>query len=113
MLSRVEAQAYKTCGTCIWILHNTIGDKTSSLVMERDNALLKCTRAEAILALMEFYHLGILPYPAQVTGPLLLLQEFVLHDRIQSAVTNPLNKAKEEFKTYTSKKKNDLFDSFF
>lgn len=68
--------------------------------MERDNALLKCTRAEAILALMEFYHLGILPYPAQVTGPLLLL-----HDRIQSAVTNPLNKAKEEFETYTSKKK--------
>lgn len=54
-----------------------------------------------------------MPYPAPVTGLLLLLQEFVLHDRIQSEVTNPLNKAKEEFVTYTLKKKNDLLDSIF
>lgn len=50
-------------------------------------------------------------YPAQVTVPILLLQEFVLHNRIQRAYTNPLNKAKKKFET--SKKKNNSLDSFF
>lgn len=73
--------------------------------------MLKCTRAEAILRMMKFDQLGILPYPAQVTVPILLLQEFVLQDRIQRA--NTLNKTKKKFETNTSKKKNDSLDSFF
>lgn len=75
--------------------------------------MLKCTRAEAILRMMKFDQLGILPYSAQVTVPILLLQEFVLQDRIQRADTNTLNKAKKKFETNTSKKKNDSLDSFF
>lgn len=73
--------------------------------------MLKCMRAEAILRMMKFDQLGI--YPAQVTVPILLLQEFVLQDRIQRADTNTLNKAKKKFETNTSKKKNDSLDSFF
>lgn len=73
--------------------------------------MLKCMRAEAILRMMKFDQLGILPYPAQVTVPILLLQEFVLQDRIQRADTNTLNKAKKKFET--SKKKNNSLDSFF
>lgn len=75
--------------------------------------MLKCMRAEAILRMMKFDQLGILPYPAQVTVPILLLQEFVLQDRIQRADTNTLNKNKKKFETNTSKKKNDSLDSFF
>lgn len=75
--------------------------------------MLKCTRAEAILRMMKFDQLGILPYSAQVTVPILLLQEFVLQDRIQRADTNTLNKAEKKFETNTSKKKNDSLDSFF
>lgn len=73
--------------------------------------MLKCTRAEAILRMMKFDQLGILPYPAQVTVPILLLQEFVLQDRIQRADTN--TKTKKKFETNTLKKKNDSLDSFF
>lgn len=75
--------------------------------------MLKCMRAEAILRMMKFDQFGILPYPAQVTVPILLLQEFVLQDRIQRADTNTLNKTKKKFETNTSKKKNDSLDSFF
>lgn len=75
--------------------------------------MLKCTRAEAILRMMKFDQLGILPYSAQVTVPILLLQEFVLQDRIQRADTNTLNKAEKKFETNTSKKKNNSLDSFF
>uniref|UniRef100_K1P1T5 Uncharacterized protein n=1 Tax=Magallana gigas TaxID=29159 RepID=K1P1T5_MAGGI len=97
------AQAHKTTSG-VWILHNTIGDKTATLLMERDNVLSKCTGAEeAILAMLGYYYLGILPYPAQVTGPLLLLQDLVLEDKIHSGDTNVLNKAKKEFAAYASK----------
>lgn len=75
--------------------------------------MLKCMRAEAILRMMKFDQLGILPYSAQVTVPILLLQEFVLQDRIQRADTNTLNKAEKKFETNTSKKKNDSLDRFF
>lgn len=75
--------------------------------------MLKCTRAEAILRMMKFDQLGILPYSVQVTVPILLLQEFVLQDRIQRADTNTLNKAEKKFETNTSKKKNNSLDSFF
>lgn len=54
--------------------------------------MLKCMRVEAILRMMKFDQLGILPYPAQVTVPILLLQEFVLQDRIQRADTNTLQR---------------------
>lgn len=73
--------------------------------------MLKCMRAEAILRMMKFDQLGI--YPAQVTVPILLLQEFVLQDRIQRADTNTLIKTKKKSETNTSKKKNDSLDSFF
>lgn len=76
--------------------------------------MLKCTRAEAILRMMKFDQLGILPYSAQVTVPILLLQEFVLQDRIQRADTNTLNKSEKKFETNTSKKKNNsLHGQFF
>lgn len=63
--------------------------------------------------MMKFDQLGILPYSAQVTVPILLLQEFVLQDRIQRADTNTLNKAEKKFETNTSKKKNNSLDSCF
>lgn len=75
--------------------------------------MLKCTRVEAILRMMKFDQLGILPYSAQVTVPILLLQEFVLQDRIQRADTNTLNKAEKKFETNTSKKKNNSWTVFF
>lgn len=82
--------------------------------MERDNVLSKCTGAEeAILAMLGHYYLGILPYAAQVTGPLLFLQDLVLEDKIHSADTNVLNKAKKEFEAYASKKNEESLDSFF
>lgn len=82
--------------------------------MERDNVLSKCTEAEeAILAMLGYYYLGILPYPAQVTGPLLFLQDLVLEDKIHSWDTNVLNKAKKEFEAYASKKNEESLDSFF
>lgn len=107
------AQAHKTTSG-VWILHNTIGDKTATLLMERDNVLSKCTGAEeAILAMLGYYYLGILPYPAQVTGPLLLLQDLVLEDKIHSGDTNVLNKAKKEFAAYASKTNEESLESFF
>lgn len=81
--------------------------------MERDNVLkcavlLKCTGVEeAILTTMWFYYLRILPYPAQVTGPVLLIQDMVLEDRIHSVDTYALNKANKEYEAYTSKKNDE------
>lgn len=78
------------------------------------NVLSKCTGAEeAILAMLGFYYLAILPYPAQVTGPLLLLQDLVLEDKIHSEDTHALNKARKEFEAYASKKNEESLDSFF
>lgn len=79
--------------------------------MEKDNAQMHESRSN--LRMMKFDQLGILPYSAQVTVPILLLQEFVLQDRIQRADTNTLNKAEKKFETNTSKKKNNSLDSFF
>lgn len=81
--------------------------------MERDNVLLKCAVSkctgveEAILSTMGFYYLRILPYPAQVTGPVLLIQDMVLEDRIHSVDTYALNKANKEYEAYTSKKNDE------
>lgn len=81
--------------------------------MERDNVLLKCAVSkctgveEAILSTMGFYYLRILPYPAQFTGPTLLIQDLVLEDRIHSVDNYVLNKANKEYEAYTSKK-NDV-----
>lgn len=82
------AQAHRTTSG-VWILQRTIGEKTASLIMKKNNVLFKCGGAEeAIFSMMGFYYLGILTYPSQVTAPLLLLQDFVLEDIIQSADTN-------------------------
>lgn len=81
--------------------------------MERDNVLLKCAVSkctgveEAILSTMGFYYLRILPYPAQVTGPILLVQDLVLEDRIHSVDNYVLNKANKEYEAYTSKKNDE------
>lgn len=81
--------------------------------MERDNVLLKCAVSkctgveEAILSTMGFYYLRILPYPAQVTGPILLIQDLVLEDRIHSVDNYVLNKANKEYEAYTSKKNDE------
>lgn len=81
--------------------------------MERDNVLLKCAVSkctgveEAILSTMGFYYLRILPYPAQVTGPSLLIQDLVLDDRIHSVDNYVLNKANKEYEAYTSKKNDE------
>lgn len=83
------------------------------MLMERDNVLLKCAVSkctgveEAILSTMGFYYLRILPYPAQVTGPILLVQDLVLEDRIHSVDNYVLNKANKEYEAYTSKKNDE------
>lgn len=83
------------------------------MLMERDNVLLKCAVSkctgveEAILSTMGFYYLRILPYPAQVTGPILLIQDLVLEDRIHSVDNYVLNKANKEYEAYTSKKNDE------
>uniref|UniRef100_K1Q334 Uncharacterized protein n=1 Tax=Magallana gigas TaxID=29159 RepID=K1Q334_MAGGI len=76
--------------------------------MDRDNVLLKCAGVEeAILTTMGIYYLRILPYPAQVTGPILLVQDLVLEDRIHSVDNYVLNKANKEYEAYTSKKNDE------
>lgn len=81
--------------------------------MERDNVLLKCAGVEeAMLSVMGFYYLGILPYPAKVTGPILLIQDLELLDRIHSVDTYVLNKANKEYEAYTSKKNDESLHIF-
>lgn len=42
-----------------------------------------------------------------------LLQDLVLEDKIHSADTNALNKAKKEFEAFASKKNEESLDIFF
>ncbi|XP_062593424.1 uncharacterized protein LOC134254911, partial [Saccostrea cucullata] len=39
------AQSHRT-SSGFWILHNTIGNRTSTMVMEKEDVLLKCSGAE-------------------------------------------------------------------
>lgn len=97
-----------------WILHNTIGSNTSTTLMEREDAIFKCKDAEeAILALLGLYYLGSLPYPPQITGPLLLLQHLVLEDKVHSGDLPTLQKARKEFTAYKERSESHSLDSFF
>lgn len=107
----------KTIGMCIFLLsykglntsannrEKSISRIKKSMLMERDNVLLKCAGVEqAILSMVWYYYLRLLPYPAQVTGPILLKKDLVLEDRIHSVDTFALNKAGKEYEVNTSKK---------